>query len=269
MNEFLGQLNLTVQERRTVVAILTILIIVLNYLFVWPQFGEWKRINKQLEEMRLKIRTDNNFIAKDTGPTGWHALVEKLSHLEGTASNLIDQPISDPQIQLTETIRLEAGKSKVDVQSYNAGSVKTNEFFEEHSTAITIVSQEAPLINFLYNMGNDPAMIRVGHLHLKPSDDKRNYLRGEITLTANYSRKAPAAAAPAPPPKPIVPGPKPAVANAKPAPANANPASVRKTPPSANPGPGAGKMPAAQPGAGPGRKSGPMPRPAPGAATNR
>ena len=49
VNDFLGQLNLTVQERRIVMGIFAVVILVLNYLFVWPRFGEWGRINKQLE----------------------------------------------------------------------------------------------------------------------------------------------------------------------------------------------------------------------------
>jgi hypothetical protein len=247
VNDFLGQLNLTVQERRTVVGIFTVVIIVLNYLFVWPRFGEWSKINNQLSDMRRTIMTDNNFILKDTNPVnGWRVLVAKYAKLEGNADSLIEHPV-DPQIQLTETIRLESRKSDVNVQSYNAGNVKSNAFFEEHSTLITIESQEPPLINFLFNMGNDPAMIRVGRLHLKPADDKRFRLRGEITLTANYSRKAPSAAAPA---KPVKPGPK--------------PATDRKTPPGTNSGPKGAKVPPPQPGPGTVRKLAPIPKPAPG-----
>jgi hypothetical protein len=49
MNNFLNQLNLTPQERRIVVGIIfLVVIVVLNLLFVWPHFGEWGSINKQL-----------------------------------------------------------------------------------------------------------------------------------------------------------------------------------------------------------------------------
>ena len=56
MNNFLDQLNLTPQERRIVVAIGMVVIVVLNFLFVWPHFGEWSSINKQLEDMREQHR---------------------------------------------------------------------------------------------------------------------------------------------------------------------------------------------------------------------
>ena len=51
MNNFLGQLNLTTQERRIVVAIFLVVVVVLNLLFVWPHFGEWGRLKKQLAEL--------------------------------------------------------------------------------------------------------------------------------------------------------------------------------------------------------------------------
>jgi len=102
--------------------------------------------------------------------------------------------------------------------------VKTNEFFEEHSTTISIESQEPQLVNFLYNMGMDPAMIRVAKLDLKPADANRYRLKGGITLTANYAKK-PATVSVAAAVKPV-PGAKPAAVAAPkpPAPAQAQPA---------------------------------------------
>jgi hypothetical protein len=70
---------------------------------------------------------------------------------------------------LKDTIRAQERKTGV-MSSIGPGSVKTNEFFEEHSTTITVQSQEPQLVNFLYNMGMDPAMIRVAKLDLQPFD---------------------------------------------------------------------------------------------------
>ncbi len=102
--------------------------------------------------------------------------------------------------------------------------MQTNEFFEEQSGQIHIESQEPQLINFLYQIGNDPSMIRVSELSLKPADQNRYRFSGSITLTANYAKKPPAPAAPAKPAKtakpaaatPGAPGAKPP-AGAKPA----------------------------------------------------
>jgi hypothetical protein len=189
MNNFLSQLNLTTQERRIVVIIFLVVIVVLNLLFVWPHFGEWGRIKKELGNMYRTIETDNGVIAKDLDPTnGWKKQVDKMARQEGGSK--IDSPV-DPQNQLQQTIYQQERKTGVTVASFNPGSVKTNEFFEEHSTTITFESQEPQLVSFLYGMGNDPAMIRVAKLDLKPADNNRYRLKGGITLTANYARKAP------------------------------------------------------------------------------
>ena len=74
------------------------------------------------------------------------------------------------------------------VGSFSPGSVKTNAYFEEHSTTISFESPEQQLISFLFGMGNDPAMIRVAKLSLQPVEPHRYHLKGSITLTANYTK---------------------------------------------------------------------------------
>jgi hypothetical protein len=264
VNDFLGQLNLTVQERRIVMVIFAVVIVVLNYLFVWPRFGEWSRINKQLNDMRNTMTNNNRLILQDTNPTnGWRKLVAQYALKEG--ASVSEHPV-DPQVQLQNAIMLQARKTGVNVQNYNPGSVKTNQFFEEHSTVISVESQEPQLISFLFDMGNDPAMIRVGKLDLKPADQNRYHLRGGITLTANYSRKPAAAVAPATPAKAGTPGAKPASATAKPATATTKPPPGSK--PAAAPAPPGGRKgplnAGSGPGPGPGRKPPPNLPPPPG-----
>ena len=159
MNNFLGQFNLTTQERRVVVVIILVVFFVVNLLLVWPHFKDWNRITKQLEDMRRTEDTYNRDIQLDLNATnGWRKEVDKLARQEGGSK--IDNPV-DPQNQLQQTIIQQERKTGVTVGSFSPGPVKTNAFFEEHSTAITFESQEPQLVSFLYNMGNDPAMIRV------------------------------------------------------------------------------------------------------------
>jgi hypothetical protein len=209
VSNFLDQLNLTPQERRIVVAIGMVVIVVLNILFVWPHFGEWKRIRNELQTMRDNMEKYNRQIALDTNPAnGLQKQLAKLVRQEGTA-------VMDNQVQLQDTIHTQARRTGVNVGNYNPGGAHpdTNGFFVEESIKITIDSQEPQLISFLYNIGGDPAMIRVSELELSPQDQNRYRLRGAITLTANYAKRAatpaPAAGKPAP-----VPGTKPASAPA-------------------------------------------------------
>jgi hypothetical protein len=279
VNNFLGQLNLTAQERRIVVAIFLVVIVVLNYLFVWPRFGDWSSLNKQLQNMRKEIEKDNAVIRQDYNPTnGWKKQVELLTKREG--GSVMEHPV-DPQVQLQNTIRAQERKTGVFVESVNPGSVRTNEFFEEQSTRISLECQEPQLVGFLYHMGNDPAMIRVAMLDLKPADANRYRLKATLTLTANYAKKRPTAVsesaankhaagakpAAAPGPKPAAaPGPKPASApGAKPhgipapmqGPAAKHPPGGPFAPGSNRPPPAARNLPI------PARPM-PVPKPAPG-----
>jgi hypothetical protein len=248
VNNFLSQLNLTPQERRIVVVIFLVVIVVLNLLFVWPRFGDWGRINKQLEDMRRTEENYNRTIQLDLNPTnGWRKEVEKWARQEGGSK--IDTPV-DPQNQLQQTIIQEERKTGVTVGSFSPGPVKTDAFFEEHSTAITFESQEPQLVSFLYNMGNDPAMIRVAKLNLRATEPNRYSLKGAITLTANYA-KQPATAVSAPvAAKPNF-GPKPAAASGPKSPAAPVPAQVARRPAGGPPVPGANKQPAGGPKANP------------------
>jgi hypothetical protein len=139
----------------------------------------------------------------------------------------------DPQVQLQNTIRTQSRNTGVNVEAYNPGSVKTNEFFEEHTMVIPVTSVESNLVSFLYAMGNDPAMIRVAKLDLRPAEQARYHLHGSITLTANYARAAAAKVAAGAAPKP-------AVAAAKPGPSIVKQTSKPVVPPPsprANPAP--------------------------------
>ncbi|HEY3856090.1 MAG TPA: hypothetical protein VGO67_17000 [Verrucomicrobiae bacterium] len=190
MNNTLEQLNLTPQERRIVVGIGMVLIVVLNLLFVWPHFSEWGKLQKQLAAMRSDIEKFNKEIALDTNPTnGLQKQLAKLVRQEGAG-------VADVQIQLQSTIINQAHKAGVNVANYIPGSAgpQTNEFFERETARITFDSQEPQLINFLYNIGNDPAMIRVSEIDLGPQDQNRYRLKGAVTFIANFKKPPPAAA---------------------------------------------------------------------------
>ncbi len=203
LNNFMDQLNLTPQERRIVVGIGMVLIVVLNLLFVWPHFSEWGKIQKQLASMRSDIEKFNKQIALDTNPTnGLQKQLVKLVRQEGAG-------VGNEQVQLQSTIMTQARKAGVNVGNYIPGAAgpQTNEFFERETIRITFDSQEPQLINFLYNIGNDPAMIRVSELDLGAQDQNRYRLKGAVTFIAKFAKRAPGAAKPAAPaPKGAKPG---------------------------------------------------------------
>ncbi len=190
MNNYLGQLGLTAHERRIVVGIFLVVFVVLNYLFVWPSFGQWGSLDKERLQMLDKISNYNKVIQQDYATNGWKKQIEILTQQEG--ASVMEHPV-DAQVQLQNTIRAQERKTGVYIESANPGTVKTNEFFEEQSTSISLECQEPQLVSFLYHMGMDPAMIRVAMLNLKPADNNRYRLKATLTLTANYAKKPPSA----------------------------------------------------------------------------
>ncbi len=235
MNSFLDQLNLTPQERRIVVVIAVVVFVVLNLLLVWPHFKDLAQVRKQLNDTRETMQKWNKAILADVEPVnGYKTQLKKLERQQG--GGIVNQ-----QVQLQRTVSDQAIKTGVTVDEIKpalSAHPDTNEFYVEQSVKISFESQEAQLVNFLFNVGNDPAMIRVHELNLKTADANRYRLKGDAILTANYAKQSTVAA----PKKPSSPAGKP-------------PAAAPKTVP------GAKTIPAAKPPS--------NPRTAPGAQSAR
>jgi Tfp pilus assembly protein PilO len=234
MNGFLDQLNLTPQERRIVFVIAVVVFVVLNWLLVWPHFKDLGQVRRQLDNTRQTMQRWNKEILKDVEPVnGYKTTLKKLERQQG--GGIVNQ-----QVQLQRTVSDQAIKTGVTVDEIRpavSAHPDTNEFYVEQSVKISFESQEAQLVNFLFNVGNDPAMIRVHELNLKTADANRYRLKGDAILTANYAKQTTGTA-----PKPSSPAGKP-------------PAAAPKT------APGAKTIPAAKPP--------PNPRTAPGAPSAR
>ena len=190
MSGVLDQLNLTPQERRIVVVIAVVVFVVLNLLLVWPHFKDLARVRSDLDTTRATMTTWNKEILKDVDPKdGYAKQVASLSRQQGGG-------VGNQQIQLQKSISDQAIKTGVNISDTRPATTahpETNAFFDEQAVKITFACVEAQLINFLFNVGNDPAMIRVRELSLKTADANRYGLRGDAILSANYAKQPPAA----------------------------------------------------------------------------
>jgi hypothetical protein len=197
---FLEQLNLTPQERRIVVGIGVAVFVILNFLLVLPHFGDLARVRADLEQTRRTIEKENALIAKDIDPhNGYQVQLKILQQKQGGG-------IGNQQIQLQRSISDQAIRTGVavsEIRPVTLLNTATNAFYEEQSVKISFECQESNLINFLFNIGNDPAVIRVREINLRTADANRYRLRGDATLSANYAKQPPKAAAPAPGAKPL------------------------------------------------------------------
>lgn len=182
------KLNLRPFERRLVVVVGIVLFVVVQFLYIWPHFGDVGKMNarrtKALDELKVRqsaISETNKFSAE-------------LAKLQGEG---LDVPPGDQALQLMRTVQMEASKSRVNIQNTSKPFTRTNEFFLEESQQISTVSDEAALVDFVFNLGSGSSLIRVRDLTVRP-DQSRTRLSATIKLVASYQKKTGARTAPTP-----------------------------------------------------------------------
>jgi hypothetical protein len=191
MSAFVDSLNLRPQEKRLIVVVGVVAFVVLDLLFVQPHFSDYARMKYQLAQTLSSNQTFAAKIALDNNPnTGYKRQLEQLRKGNGDTTGAA----FTGAIQLQTTVARKAQEAKVNVSEYTPVSVAhlgtnvASQFFESQSIRISVEGREEDLVNFLYNVGNDPAMIRVRELDFKPVEPNRYQLRGQITLTADYRK---------------------------------------------------------------------------------
>ena len=249
MSSALDSLNLRPQEKRVIVAIAVVVFVILNLVLVFPHFKDYAKIEAELKKTRQTIATNNAIIAKDKDPV--HGLKKQLEDPEQQQGGVA----AFKEIALLETVTAQARangffpQTSAPVKTPVGPASQSDKFFESQSVRIVVQSAEDALVKFIYDVGNDPAMIRVWELELHPFDNNRYRLNAAITLTANYQKTAAPSSAPAEkavtktPAQPSTsPAPK---AGARSGPAtNTNPAPPRRgLPPPVQPGPGRSMTP--------------------------
>jgi len=178
-------------ERRLAVGVTVILILVLNYVFVWHHFSDWSQLKTRLKNARA---TSASYQATIAQATNYQAQVKSL---EGQGEFVA---LEDQAINFMRTIQAQAEASGVGRANYSRSIMHTNDaFFIEQVQNINVVATDQQLVDFLYKLGSGASMIRVRDLELQP-DGPRLHLNANIRLVASYQKNpvAPArAAAPA------------------------------------------------------------------------
>ncbi len=191
MNGFFDKLNLTAQERRILVVVLTVAFVIVNALFVWPHFYDMSRLKLQLRSSRDTLDAYRAEIARQPA---YRARLDLLAK-QGEAVLAAEQAL-----QLTRTVQTEAQLKGVAITGTRpVASVSTNQFFDEQTLAVDVAATDKQLVDFLVALGSGDSMIRVRDMDLRP-DPQQFRLIGKITVVASYQKKpktAPTAAAPA------------------------------------------------------------------------
>ena len=197
------KLNLRPNERRLVIIVLIVVFIILNFIFVWPRFGDWGKIKAR------RTIADGLIAQYDREIANTNKYQLQMKDLERLGAAVASE---EQAMKLSTTVNNQAALSGVQVNKYDAVRQtqmsiggKTNQFFEEQGGVITFVAEEKALVDFLYSLGTGGSLIRVRTMTLNPETAARHKLQGTLTLVASYAKKAPARSA-APAPKPASPG---------------------------------------------------------------
>jgi Tfp pilus assembly protein PilO len=222
MNSYLDRLNLRPFEKRLVVGVAAALFVVVNLVFVFPHFSDWRKVQGRMYRAQ---RTLSEFQNEIRDMRKYQAEVAKIEKESGQ-----QVPLEDQAAQFQRTIQSQSIASGVEITGTTKPQTRTNDaFFIEQNQTISAVSQEQALVDFLYNLGAGNSLIRVRELVLKP-DPQRQRLSANVKLVASYQKKStPTTVSPAASPA------RAATPTAKPAGPSGKAASTATKPPSSSP----------------------------------
>ena len=175
--------NLTSLERRFVIGVAVVVFIVLNLIFVRPRFQDWGKVKSRIANATKKLEGYRSEIAAGTN------LQKELNQLKNEGLSI---PQDEQSAEFIRTIQNAAIQTGVQIQSSRNSISRTNDqFFFEQSQSITLIAREENLVNFLYQLSGNNALITARDLFLRP-DPPRQQLNANLKLVASYQKKSPA-----------------------------------------------------------------------------
>jgi hypothetical protein len=152
----------------------------LNWWFVWPYFGDWGKVQADLQKNR-------NTLARYQTEIGRRAQYEaRVRELETTGSEMLTN-----ENQFQTIITMQAAATSVGIPSItpirSSTSARTNQFFQEGSFSVQFTSGGKEIVDFLVAMAAQNAMIRIRDMSIRP-DQNQTRLAGNIVFVGNYQR---------------------------------------------------------------------------------
>lgn len=177
MKKYFAQLRPA--ERRLAVGFMVIIIVLLNWYYIWPHFSDWDNLGGQIRQSQDTLKMYQDGIAQIP------ATQLALKKYEGQGEFVAPE---EQSIDMMRTLSKQQALTGVAIVNNSRSMSHTNDaFYVEQVQSITVMATEPQLVDFLYNLGNDPSMIRVRDLELSP-DGPRQKLNATIQLVASYQR---------------------------------------------------------------------------------
>ena len=169
-------------ERRLAVGVLVIVFLVLNYVFVWPYFSNFGKLQVRGDIARQKLKLYQTGISQ---AANYAAQVKNLESQGGFVAP------EDQSFNFLRAIQSQAALSGVGIVNTSRQITHTNDaFFIEQVQNINVIADDQQLVDFLYKLGSGASMIRVRDLELQ-SDAARQHLNANIRLVASYQKNPP------------------------------------------------------------------------------
>ena len=179
MSQALGKMNLRPFERRLLVGVLVVLVLIFNFVFIWPHFWDWGKTRARL----YKAQDNLERYEQEIGRKSEYETKNKELEEEGAAV------AADDQANLFfRTVMNQASISGVSLPATTRQSSSTNEFFLEQLQTFRFQAGEEELVDFLYSLGEGDSLIRARGLSLR-CNASRQQLEGSIDLVASYQKK--------------------------------------------------------------------------------
>ena len=181
MNGYFDKLNLRPFEKRLIVGVATMLFIVLNWLFVFPHFSDWAKVQSRVGRARRTLLAFQSEVQQT------NSIWRSVKQLENEGFSV---PAEDQMQHFANTREIVASQSGVTIGQTSKVSTRTNQFFLELTQTISLLTKEQQLVDFLYNLGSSNSLIRVRDLTLR-TDAPRQNLSANVKLVASYQKSTP------------------------------------------------------------------------------
>jgi Tfp pilus assembly protein PilO len=169
-------------ERRLAVGVLVVVFLVLNYVFVWPHFSDFGKLQQRGDTARQKLKLYQTGIAQ---AANYATQVKSLESQGGFVAP------EDQSFNFLRAIQSQAVLSGVGIVNTSRQITRTNDaFFIEQVQNISVIADDQQLVDFLYKLGSGASMVRVRDLELQP-DAARQHLNANIRLVASYQKNPP------------------------------------------------------------------------------
>jgi Tfp pilus assembly protein PilO len=166
-------------ERRLAVGLVVVLILVLNWVFVWPHFSDWGNWRHRLDTAQRKLK-----LYQETA-TQIPDFRAKVKTFESQGEFVTPE---DQAINFTRAILSQSTASHVAIVNTSRQMTHTNDaFFVEQVQNINVIATDEQLVDFLYKLGSGASMTRVRDLELQP-DAAHQHLTANIRLVASYQK---------------------------------------------------------------------------------